>query len=128
MPVFEKIFQGLSFYNGEMPDSIMAEWAFRVQVMNDGYKIRTAPKLDDTSFQLWDEDESKPGSGNSIARLPKGATALAIAKKTDGTGREWLFIQLDEAYLPKNNIIYVADKSPVKLMGWVSGRFVKMLE
>jgi hypothetical protein len=127
IPIFKKVNQGLSIYKGVSPDSLYDK-PFRFEVLNEGYKIRSAPKIDDTSVQPWDNDQAKEtGSGNSIGKLAKGATGTAIAKKTDTTGREWLFVQIDELYLPKNDILYVENKFPSKLIGWISSRFIKAL-
>jgi hypothetical protein len=39
-----------------------------------------------------------------------------LAKTTDRTGREWLYVEIDEEYLlPENNIIYKENKFPTKL-------------
>ncbi|MFL5740417.1 MAG: hypothetical protein ACJ75B_09390 [Flavisolibacter sp.] len=124
IPNFKKVYQGLSIKDGMIPDTLL-EKPFRFEVLNDGYKIRSAPTIDDSSAQSWDNDQTMKGNGNSIGRLIKGATGTALAKRRDNTGREWLFVQIDEPYLPRNDIIYVDNKFPTKLMGWISSRFIK---
>ena len=127
MPTFKKVFQGLFFNEGIKPDNLL-EKPFRFKVLIEGYKIRIAPIIDDTSYQIWTEDSTKDALlGTTIGRLTKGATGTAIAKKQDNTGRVWLFVQIDELYLPKNNIFYLENKFPTKLLGWISSRFIKTL-
>jgi hypothetical protein len=126
-PIFKKIYQGLSIHEGVMPDTFL-EKPFRFEILNEGYKIRIAPQIDDTSFHIWTDNSTTDAlKGTTIGKLTKGATGTAIAKKQDSSGRAWLFVQLDEAYIPKNNIIYIEDKFPAKLFGWISSRFVKTL-
>ena len=125
MPAFKQIYQSVSverYHNGVIPDSLL-EKPFRFEIENEGYKIRCAPKIEDSSPRPWDDADT--GNGNSIGRLEKGATGTAIARKVDATGREWLYVEMDEQYLPKNDIIYVENKFPTRLVGWVSGRFIK---
>jgi hypothetical protein len=127
IPKFNKVCQGLSIYNGFTPDSLL-EKKFTFEVLNEGYKMRSAPKIDDASVQPWDNDQTKnTGSGNIIGRLLKGARGTALAKKLDNTGREWLFVQIDKAYFLKNDIFYEENKFPTKYIGWISSRFVKAL-
>jgi hypothetical protein len=52
---------------------------------------------------------------------------MALAKTVDNSGREWLYVEIDKDYLQTNDIIYIENKFPTKIKGWVSGRFVKML-
>jgi hypothetical protein len=127
IPKFTKVYQALSIHNGIKPDSLL-EKKFAFEVLNEGYKMRSAPKIDDVSVQPWDNDQTKEtGSGNIIGRLLKGATGTALAKKLDNTGREWLFVQIDAAYFTKNDIFYVENKFPTKYIGWISSRFIKAL-
>jgi hypothetical protein len=126
IPSFNKIYQSVSIDYGATADSLL-ESVFRFEVVNDGYKIRFAPRIDDTSVQPWDNDSTGKCNGNCMGRLAKDATGTAIAKKLDKEGREWLFVQVEERYLPKNDVIYVENKFPTKLMGWISSRFIKML-
>src|SRR6478736_5369127 len=96
--------------------------------MNGGYKIRSAPNIDDSSVQPWDNNQTnKKGSGNSIGMLEKGARGTAIAKKVDDTGREWFLVEIDEGYLPVNDIIYIENEFPTKLIGWISSRFIRQI-
>lgn len=125
IPTFKEVYQGLFFNEGIIPDTFL-EKPFRFEVLNEGYKIRIAPQIDDTTYQVWTEDSTKDAlRGNTIARLTKGTAGTAIAEKKDKEGRVWLFVQIDEANIPKNSIIYLTDKFPTKLLGWISSRFIK---
>jgi hypothetical protein len=125
LPVFKKVSQGLSVDNGKIPDSLL-KTPFQFEVLNEGYKIRTGPVIDDSSLQPWNDYPKETGSGNTIGKLVKGTTGTAFARMVDKTGREWLFVQIDEAYLPKNKIISLEDNFPTKLIGWISSRYIKV--
>jgi hypothetical protein len=131
MPTFQQVYQGVAIYSGYpsiLPETVF-DTPFRFEVLNQGYNVRIAPVKDDSSFQHWDNngENQKKGSGNSIGRLAKGSKGIALAKSADNNGRVWLYVEIDEEYLPKNNIIYLSDKFPTKLTGWISDRFVKIL-
>ena len=128
IPTFDQIYQAASVYEGAVPDSIL-ETPFRFEVINQGYNIRSAPIKDDSSMQYWNnEGEKRKGNGNSIGLLVKAAKGIALAKTVDNTGREWLYVDIDEGYLfPANNIIYKENKFPTKLTGWISSRYIKIL-
>jgi hypothetical protein len=122
---FKQIYQSVSIYQGTIPITLLKN-TFRFEILNDGYKIRSAPKIDDKSFQPWDTDQTNDkGSGNSFGKLVKGAKGIAIAKEIDKTGREWIYVEIEEQYLPKNDIIYIENKFPTKITGWISSRFIK---
>jgi hypothetical protein len=127
LPGFKKGSPGLSIQNGKNPDSLL-EKPFRFEVQNKGYKIRTSPAIDDISLQPWDDQPKAIVTGNCIGKLSKGTSGTAFARMIDKTGREWLFVQIDEAYFPKNNIIFLDDNQPTKLIGWISSRYIKVKE
>jgi hypothetical protein len=126
-PTFEQIYQSIVVYEAILPDSIL-ETPLEFEVLNHAYNIRNAPQKDDSSFQHWNNDGgSRTFNGNIIGKLVKGARGMALAKTVDNSGREWLYVEVDEEYLLANDIIYHENKFPTKLKGWISSRFVKML-
>ena len=127
-PKFVQIYQSYFLRETIYPDS-MFPTPIRFQVLNDRYKIRFSPAVDDTTKQDW-LLPSASLRGNNIALLVKGAVGTALGKKTDATGREWWFVEMDEEYYPaKSDVLLDADKLefPTKVLGWVSSRFVKTL-
>jgi len=126
-PEFIQTYQGCFIRGTVFPDSLFPA-PIRFQLTNDKYKIRCSPLLDDTTPQDWlPNGEAR---GNCIAMLAKGAVGTALGKKTDATGREWWFVEIDEEYYPaKSDVLPGADKIefPTKIRGWVSSRFVKAL-
>jgi hypothetical protein len=127
-PSFNQIYQSAVIFEAAVPDSIF-ETPLRFEVLNASYNIRSAPKKDDSSFQHWNNDgEKRRGNGNTIGKLVKGTRGMALGKTSDISGREWLYVEVDEEYLMVNDIIYSENKFPTKLKGWISSRYVKMLQ
>ncbi len=136
MPVFTQTFQGVTIDGAPQPDSLF-EKQFRFQVLNDNYKIRSSPVIDDTSYQRWNTDSTADatgnGYGNIVAKLSENAQGTAIGWHTDNTGREWWYVNIDTKYKPLKNYLYddgeysKANKFPTKIIGWISSRFVKKL-
>lgn len=127
LPVFRKVYKSALISEGTSPDTLLKK-PFRFQILNNGYNIRSAPVIDNSSVEPWDESlSSENGSGNIIGKLVSGATGTAIAQKTDKTGRIWFYVEIDEPYFPKNNILYTDNNFPTKTEGWISGRFIKFL-
>jgi hypothetical protein len=126
-PSFVKMYQGMSIYQEEKPDTLLDK-PLRFEVLNDHYNIRSIPAVDDTSEQIWTAENDLPFVGNVIGKLPKGARGTAIAKKTDATGREWWYVEMDEEFFPLGLAFTKRDEDyPTKVIGWVSSRFVKVL-
>ena len=123
LPVFKQIYQGACIEYGNQP-KIFLDQPYRFEVLNEGYKIRYSPIIDDTSFERWSSE--KP-AGNTIGKLPKGAIGTALGRSIDKTGREWLYVEIDEPFFPKNDILYLEEKFPTKLIGWISSRFINKL-
>lgn len=124
IPDFVQIYQEASIHFGENPDTLL-EKPTRFIVLNNNYNIRFAPIIDDTSFQIWDDERTLKFHGNIIGKLPKGARGYALGKKRDSSSREWWYVEIDEEYFPigyaftKEN-----EKFPTKVTGWISSRFV----
>jgi hypothetical protein len=124
VPDLVQIHQEASIHFGEKPDTLL-EKPTRFVVLNNNYNIRFAPIIDDTSGQIWDDERNRQFHGNIIGKLSKGAKGHALGKKTDSSGREWWYVEIDEEYFPvgfaftKEN-----EKYPTKVIGWISSRFV----
>jgi hypothetical protein len=126
-PKFTQVYQGCYVNMTVFPvDTLQSP--IRFEVLNDRYNIRYAPVIDDTSEQEY-SDANHPSPGNIIGQLSKGATGTAFAKKTDATGREWWFVEIDEEYYPPSLVFPDAAQNeyPTKVAGWISSRFVKTL-
>jgi hypothetical protein len=116
-PVFKQVYQALTVNGAVMPDSILQK-PYRITIAETGARIRTAPVEDDTSFQRWNIGQKK-GSGNSFDRLPKGVKGTAVGYAKDSTGAEWFYIELDAPYRPRTYIMYLDNKFPSRMIGWV---------
>jgi hypothetical protein len=128
IPTHKQVYQAVTCYTGvgKRPDSLF-DSPIRFEVLNDKYKIRFAAVINDTDPYPWSFDEKPPRYGNTIGLLKKGATGTALGKKTDATGREWWYVEMDEEYRPEKNIFYIDNAFPTRVIGWVSSRFVKVL-
>lgn len=94
------------------------------ETVNPEYALRFTPEIDDTtqftSYQI----------GNKTGIYPGGSIGVALAEKTDDSGRVWWFVYMKhnleplELYLHPgfNNTIYP------NAYGWMSSRFLKRLE
>ncbi|HSM24384.1 MAG TPA: hypothetical protein VK856_05925 [Anaerolineaceae bacterium] len=89
-------------------------------VANNGYRLRMQPLIDDeTVFFHF-------GKGNTIAIYESGSRGIALAEKTDHTGRTWWFV------LMLNNLPFRSDYfdnigNPANeffCYGWMSSRFL----
>lgn len=96
----------------------------RFKVTIDNYKLRHTPRFDDTSYQPWDYDTSKPG-GNVIAHLAKYTQGYATGYKTDKSGRQWWYVEIDERSILNNFKLYGHEEFPTKIIGWVSSTFLE---
>lgn len=131
LPSFKQVYQSVTCYLmvAKRPDSLF-EKPIRFEVLNENYNIRITPKIDESYIGPWNqgvEDEKKLIKSNSIGRLPKGMIGTALGKKTDATGREWWYVEVDEQYKPDTAVFYLENKFPTRVIGWISSRFVKVL-
>jgi hypothetical protein len=126
-PDFVQMYQGTGIGRSELPDTLL-ERPIRFEVLNDNYKIRSFPDVDDVSRQPWD-DGIHPSHGNWIGKLSKGARGTAFGKKTDKLGREWWYVEIDEEFYPSGDVLLKEEENefPTKVIGWISSRFVKEL-
>lgn len=115
---------GVVVHFGEKPDTLL-EKPTRFVVLNNNYYIRFAPTIDDTSGQIWDAENNRQFHGNIIGKLPKGAKGFARGKKTDSSGREWWYVEIDEEHFPIGYAFVKKDeKIPTKVAGCIISRFV----
>lgn len=127
IPDFIEMSQATSIREAEKPDTVW-ENPICFEVLNDAYNIRSFPKVDDLSSQPWTEGRPEsPDHGNIIGKLSKGATGTALAKKTDSSGREWWYVEMDEEFYPLGYAYSREMDYPTKVIGWISSRFVKAL-
>jgi hypothetical protein len=87
-------------------------------VAQDGYKLRTAPVVDDTS----ENEGLEPGArGNTQARFAPGSRGIALAEQADATGRVWWFVVMQA---PAAGEKPVPGGAPYWHAGWMSSRFL----
>jgi hypothetical protein len=118
-----KTYQSLVFNEGYLPDSFFTS-PVRFKVTVDNYKLRHTPKFDDTSYQAWDCDTSKP-VGNVIATLQKNVFGYALGYKTDKSKRQWWYVEIDQKSAMKNVRLSGDSEYPSKLVGWISSNYLK---
>ena len=128
-PAVKQIYQSICIYmnNQPEPDSLFQQ-PIRFEVLNDNYNVRCEPKINDTTIFLWQAEQEKiKETGNTIGKLPKGSTGIALGKRTDATGRVWWYAEMDVQYKPEKDVFYVGNKFPTHVIGWISSRFIKVL-
>ncbi len=91
-------------------------------VVNKTYNLRGSPKiLDDEPAGYHFE------KGNIVATYNTGDLGMALAEKTDDTGRVWWFVLMN----PKWSYDYHIDKNLSDnkgWYGWISSRYIEVLE
>lgn len=99
----------------------MLEKPIKFEVANAKYYLRITPAIDTKSWFYPDESR-----GNLMKEYTTGDIGTAIAESTDETGRVWWYVIME----PKG---YRTEKTNVesafapKIKGWMSSRFVKVL-
>lgn len=108
----------------EMPATFMAT-PRRFTVNNDRYLLRATPGIDTPSGngEDWYQWE---GRGNALAEYGKGARGIALAERTDATGRVWWFVRMDGRTPPVDAQFSEKNGEGVRMdrLGWMSSRFV----
>ncbi|MBD1383833.1 hypothetical protein IDJ75_00965 [Mucilaginibacter rigui] len=96
------------------------------EVLNDNYKLRIKPIVDDKSQMTLD---GEPHNGNDVALLKKGTQGKAFATTTDQTGREWWLVQIDPKFTVNKGFFHESEDSTLRAckIGWISSRFIKKL-
>lgn len=125
---FEKIYQSILYNQSKRPDSLFDN-PIRFKINVDNYKLRYAPRFEDSTFQIWDTDDRivPVPVGNVIANLPKNALGYALGFKTDKSGRQWWFVEIDENTSLRNLKLYMKDKFPTRVIGWTSSNYLQRL-
>jgi hypothetical protein len=125
-PQFDLVYLSSAITSTEFPKHYFKA-PLHFKVLNDNYKMRENPFIDDTL------KNGIPGFeflGNSVDTLNKGTTGRAIAAKTDKTGRVWWFAEIDTSHTDHGNLFYehkIWNTQTASKMGWISSRFVKKL-
>ncbi|HYR11292.1 MAG TPA: hypothetical protein VEQ60_26155, partial [Longimicrobium sp.] len=100
----------------------------RFTVANDGYLLRGSPRVQNTKAGEYPEWYEWDDRGNVMAEYGAGARGIAIAERTDSTGRVWWFVRMDGATPPRaaqaepvdhDNRVLTIDR-----LGWMSSRFL----
>ena len=118
-----KTYQSFVFFEGKLPDSLFLV-PIRFKISVDNYKLRHTPRFDDTSYQPYDSDTSKP-VGNVIANLTKNSFGYALGYKTDKFGRQWWYVEIDEKSVLKNVKLSSDIGFPSKVIGWLSSTYLE---
>lgn len=125
-PTFKLVDITASHEKTLIPDNFFDK-PVRFEVLNNGYKLRGEPVINDTTEKF--SAGGQECKGNSIGTISKGAKGTAIAAKTDNTGRVWWFVELDADTKLVDDMFY--EEQDVKLTsrktGWISSRYVKRL-
>ncbi|HEX6037078.1 hypothetical protein [Longimicrobium sp.] len=94
-------------------------------VANDGYLLRESPSIepDPAAEEDWYRWE---GHGNALAEYGRGARGIALAERTDGTGRVWWFVRMDGRTPPRDAQFDEQNGEGIRLdrLGWMSSRFL----
>ena len=98
----------------------------KFEILNNKYNIRFSPIIDDTTkvaycFDLYE--------GNSLGQIKEGSIGHALAEKRDSTGRIWWFVAMHPNSEIYEQIYYREEIIPNSYkMGWISSRFVKVIQ
>lgn len=95
-------------------------------VRNEPYLLRATPAIVEHvpgEYPEWNEWE---GHGNAVAEYGRGARGIALAERTDATGRVWWFVRMDGRTPPRDAQFPEAYSDGLRMdrVGWMSSRFV----
>ncbi|MDN4165550.1 hypothetical protein QWY31_08560 [Cytophagales bacterium LB-30] len=104
----------LYFGGTEIPQIFTLSKPF--EVTQSKYRLRLSPLISDS---------------NIVCELTMGDKGLALAEKTDATGRVWYFVIVENNIRKSPNEFYYIDaETPEgfneKMMGWLSSRYLKI--
>ncbi|EHQ30160.1 hypothetical protein [Mucilaginibacter paludis] len=123
-PVFKRIYFTGHHQDTYFPKTYFSE-PFRFEVLNNHYKIRTKPMIDDTCTTFISGD---PLKGDAIGELRKGTRGRAIASQADKTGRLWWLVELDLKSKIKTSVFYDDEDMGISSkVGWISSRYAKKI-
>jgi len=106
----------------KMPESRMEPK--RIQVMEQRYRLRESPEIDDKPYM--NEFERDEVIGNVLSEFKKDDKGVAIAEKADNTGRIWWFVIMEPAAEQTYSRFY--DNKSQYTMGWMSSRYLKVIK
>ncbi len=104
-----------------VPPQRMLAHPFKIIVVNDNSKLRSAPAIDDLSTVIYDAE----GLGNVIAKYSRNSTGLVWAEESDSTGRTWWLVEMEPVKKLSYSLVYFGDKIPKSIVGWMSSRCLK---
>jgi len=107
-----------------LPDSFTVQIPF--EVTSEQYNMRNMPGfLPDNESGNYEMFEN-----NVVAIYPKGSLGVALAEKTDETGRVWWFVVMGRYPEPDTKAaVPMFDFLPInQLSGWMSSRYLKRLD
>lgn len=78
--------------------------------------LRSSPVINDTSTVIYDA----VGSGNVLAKYPKGSIGYAWVTETDSKGVKWWYVEMLPVKAVKESLLYEKDDIPTRGMGWIS--------
>lgn len=90
----------------------------RFEVINELYNVRSTPFIGDNK------------SDNVVAVVNSGTQGFAISTKIDETGREWFFVLIksDENIVESKIYGGINNEDDFSILGWLSSRFVKVID
>jgi hypothetical protein len=108
----------------EMPAAFMSS-PRSFTVNNARYLLRADPGIDTPPQDDADWDEWA-GRGNALAEYGRGARGIALAERTDATGRVWWFVRMDGRTPPVDAQFPEANSEGIRMdrLGWMSSRFL----
>jgi hypothetical protein len=95
------------------------------EVQNDGYKLRGAPKVDDTSTFVYDFHKQ----GNTMTTFNKGDVGYAWVINKNDPEREWWYVEMMPVNRKiENEMFYVKAPLTYRRIGWMSSKYLKRIK
>ena len=95
-------------------------------VENASYKLRGEPMVNDTNTLNYDYIDQ----GNTIAVFNEGSKGQAWAINSSDTERDWWYVEMEPTVdsLEFDMFNYIDNKQSLRRVGWMSSRFLKVIE
>lgn len=115
----------IDFYDGTLFPNQLTR-SIPIKVTQPKYRLRRTPEIDNGKMEAPDD------AGNIIQELTVGDVGIALAEKTDDTGRIWWFVLMNNNIVKNANDYFFIntdeqDKIQNPCFGWISSRYVKIL-